>query len=98
MKHILENEKLTLFLEGELNSYNSESVEEEIEDIVKGNSFNSLALDMANLNYISSAGIRIVVRLKQNYDDTSLVNVPKSISDIFEMVGLPNMIKIEKLK
>lgn len=98
MKHNLENEKLTLFLEGELNSYNSEAIEEEIENIIKDNSFNSIVLDMGALNYISSAGIRIVVRLKQNYDDTSLVNVPKSIFDIFEMVGLPNMIKIEKAK
>ena len=97
MKHILENGKLTIFLVGELNSYSSEDVEREIEDIVSSNSFNAIALNMEGLNYISSAGIRIVVRLKQQYDDTSLVRVPKGIYEIFEMVGLTNMIKVEKI-
>ena len=52
---------------------------------------------MEKLNYISSAGIRIIVRLKQQFDDLSIVKVPKDIFDIFEMVGLQNMFKIEKL-
>ena len=98
MEHSLTNDKLTIFLKGELNSYNSEEVEEEIEELIKNNSFNAIVLDMKALDYISSAGIRIIVRLKQQYDDTSLVNVPSSINDIFEMVGLNKMIKIEKIK
>lgn len=98
MEHNLTNDKLTIFLKGELNSYNSEEVEEEIEELIKNNSFNAIVLDMKALDYISSAGIRIIVRLKQQYDDTSLVNVPSSINDIFEMVGLNKMIKIEKIK
>ena len=98
MEHSLTNDKLTIFLKGELNSYNSEEVEEEIEELIKNNSFNAIVLDMKALDYISSAGIRIIVRLKQQYDDTSLVNVPSSINDIFEMVGLNKMIKIDKIK
>ena len=97
MKHSVENNKLTLFLEGELNSFNSEDVEKEIETIINANSFEAIVVDLEKVSYISSAGIRIIVRLKQRYDDTSLVKVPGSIYDIFEMVGLPNMISIKKL-
>ena len=97
MKHSLENEKLTIFLEGELNSYNSEEVEKEIESIVKSNNFKSIDLDLENLRYISSAGLRIIVRLKQQYDNTVLKKVPSGVYDIFDMVGFQNIIEIERL-
>ena len=96
MKFTLENDKLILFLEGELNSYNSEEVEKEIESIVKANSFKSIVLDLENLSYISSAGLRIIVRLRQQCDETSLRKPSKSVMDIFKMVGFENLIKIEK--
>lgn len=97
MKSNVENEVLTIYLEGELNSYNSESVEKEIEEITSKNQFNAVVLDLEKVDYVSSAGIRIIVRLKQQFDDTTLVKVPKNIFEIFEMVGLQNMFKIEKL-
>ena len=97
MKHTLENETLTIYLEGELNSYCSEEVEKEIGNIVSNNSFKSLVLDLENLKYISSAGLRIIVRLKQQFDDTSLVKVPQVVYDVFDMVGFQKMLKIERL-
>ena len=97
MKHKLEGESLTIYLEGEINSYTSEDVEREIDKIVTENSFSSLILDLKDLSYISSAGLRIIVKLKQKYDDTSLVNVPSGVYDIFEMVGFDNMFKIVRL-
>ena len=65
MRHDLDNGILTLFLEGELNSYNAESVGKEINDIIKSNTFDSLVLDLDKLKYISSAGLRVVLVLKQ---------------------------------
>ena len=96
MKYTVENETLVVFLEGELNSYNSEDVEKELEMIVKKSSFKAIVLDLENLNYISSAGLRIIVRLKQQYSDTSVRKPAKSVMDIFRMVGFENIIKIEK--
>ena len=52
---------------------------------------------MGDLRYISSAGLRIIVRLKQNYDDTRLIRVPENIYSIFSMVGFQNIISIERL-
>lgn len=96
MRHVLENNKLTIYLEGELNSYNSEEVEKEIEEITKSNSFSSIVLDFKDLTYISSAGLRIVIRLKQLYDDTCIINAQKVVFDIFNMVGLTNAINIKQ--
>lgn len=97
MKNKLENGTLTIYLEGELNSYNSEEVEKELDSLTKGTTFNALVLDFENLSYISSAGLRIIVRLKQQFDNTKLVRVPKGVYDIFDMVGFQNIIDIERL-
>jgi len=97
MKHTLENNTLTFYLEGELNSYTSNDVEKEIETVMSENAFDKVVLDLKDLVYISSAGLRIIVRIKQRCDDTLLINTPSAIYDIFKMVGFQNMIKIEKL-
>lgn len=97
MKHTLENNTLTFYLEGELNSYTSNDVEKEIETAMSENAFDKVVLDLKDLVYISSAGLRIIVRIKQRCDDTSLINTPSGIYGIFKMVGFQNMIKIEKL-
>ena len=97
MKHTLENNTLTFYLEGELNSYTSKDVEKEIETAMSENTFDKVVLDLKDLVYISSAGLRIIVRIKQRCDDTSLINTPSGVYDIFKMVGFQNMIKIEKL-
>ena len=96
MKHSVENKTLTIFLEGELDSYTSEEVEKEIDALLKGGSYDSIVLNLQDLTYISSAGLRIIVRIKQQYDDTTLVKVPNGVYDIFQMVGFQNLIKIER--
>lgn len=97
MKHTLENDTLTFYLEGELNSFTSEAAEREIEAVTSANSFSRIVFDLKDLRYISSAGLRIIVRVKQRCDDTSLVNTPKPVYEVFAMVGFQNMIKIERL-
>ena len=95
MKSVIDNNILTIFLEGELNSSNAEDVEKEIEGLLSNGGFDKIRLDMNDLSYISSAGLRIIVRLKQQYDDTALINVPGDVYDVFKMVGFQNLLTIE---
>lgn len=96
MKNKVENGTLTIYLEGKINSYNAEDVEKEIDALLQKNELQAIRIDMADVEYISSAGLRIIVRIKQQYDDTVLTRVPNGVYDIFEMVGFPNLIKIER--
>ena len=96
MKHNLENETLFISLEGELNSYNSEEVEKAIDELLIRGGFKDIKIDMNDLVYISSAGLRIIVRIKQRYESTSLINVPDGVYDVLEMVGFPNLMRIER--
>ena len=96
MRHELANNVLTIYLEGELNSSNSEEVEKEIEGYLAAGGFSAIVMDFDHLRYISSAGLRIIARIKQNYDDLTLVKMSQDVFEIFEMVGFNDMIKIIK--
>jgi len=96
MRHELENNVLTIYLEGELNSSNSEEVEKEIEGYLAQGGFSSIVIDFDKLKYISSAGLRIIARIKQTYDDLTLVQMSQDVFEIFEMVGFNDMIEIKR--
>ena len=96
MKHTVEKETLTIFLEGELNSFTSDDADKEISELLKGQQYKAIRVDMGDLVYISSAGLRIIVRIKQQYDDVALINVPASVYEILTMVGFQNLMTIEQ--
>ena len=96
MEYKLNNDTLTIFLKGKINSSNSEETEEEINRILTGNSFKSLVFDLGELIYISSAGLRILLGVKQEYNDTKLIKVSDPIYEIFVMVGFDGVLTIER--
>lgn len=96
MNYNYDNEKLTIYLTGNIDSNNAESVGNEIEEIRNANKDGSLVLDAEELKYISSAGLRQILRLKKKQKDLKIVNVSSEIYDIFEMTGFSEMMEIQK--
>ena len=91
MDHSIKNEVLTIFLKGKINSSNSEETEQELDEIIAKTQFKSIVFD-----YISSAGLRILLRIKQEHEDTKLINVSDPIYEIFDMVGFAKFLNIER--
>ena len=96
MRFLIENNVLTLYLEGELNSYNADNVEKEIMAVLEGKTFDKLVLNFSRISYISSAGLRTVLKLKQLYDNFSIVETSLEVYDIFQMTGFVNIMDIKK--
>ncbi len=96
MKFELTNGTLTIFLAGRVDSSNAESVEKEIQSIIVANSAETLVLDAEDLAYISSAGLRVILRLRKANASMKIVNASSEVYDIFEMTGFTEMITIEK--
>ena len=96
MRFKLNDRVLTLYFEGELNSYNADNMEKEIEDIVSKQDFDTLYLDFSNLHYISSAGLRIILKLKQKYNDTHVIEASLEIYDVLNMTGFTNIMDVKK--
>ena len=96
MNKQLNNSTLTLFFKGEINSNNSESVAEEIEKTIAGESFEHLVFDFSKIIYLSSAGLRIMLRYKQKYD-LSIINCSMDVYDVFQMTGFTSIMSISKM-
>ena len=96
MKFELKENVLTLFLEGELNSYNADNIEKEIDSTLKDQKFDKLVLDFSRISYISSAGLRIMLKLKQTYGNVSIIETTLEVYDIFNMTGFTNIMDIKK--
>lgn len=91
-----ENDCLTIYLNGHIDSNNSEAIEQEIRKIINDNTFKNLILDGEELKYISSSGLRIILRLKKEYDDLKIINVSSEVYEIFDITGFSEMMTIEK--
>ena len=96
MRNALKDNILTLYLEGELNSYNADNVEKEIEGTIANQTFEKLVLDFSSISYISSAGLRIILKLKQKYQNVSIVETSLEVYDVFSMTGFTNIMDIKK--
>ena len=96
MKTKLEDNVLTVYLGGEINSYNADNIEKEINEAIKDQKFKKLVLDFASVSYVSSAGLRIILKLKQQYNDFSVVETSLEVYDIFNMTGFTNIMEVKK--
>jgi len=81
---------------GQVNSSNASTIESQIFDEVKDKIIDKLVLDFEEVTYISSAGLRVVLKLKQKYKDFSIINVSLDVYDVFQMTGFSDIMDIKK--
>ena len=90
-----EDGKLILALSGRIDSANASDVESQIRAEAEGFS-GELVLDADALEYISSAGLRVILRLKKLNGTTKIINVSSDVYEIFDMTGFTEMMDISK--
>ena len=91
-----DNGVLTVYMEGKLDTGTAPQAEAEIEADVK--TARKLVLDFKDLNYLSSAGLRMILMLNkkmQGKDGMTVRNVNDSIMEIFDMTGFNSILQIE---
>lgn len=91
-----ENGILTIELCGRIDSTNADEISRETDDIISSNTFNSIILDAEDLSYISSAGLRIILKIRKTNPEMKIINANSEVYDIFDMTGFTEMIKVEK--
>ncbi|MBR0351678.1 MAG: anti-sigma factor antagonist [Oscillospiraceae bacterium] len=87
---------LLLTLSGHIDSANAAAVEEEITKLRSEFPEGSITVDCDDLEYISSAGLRILLRLRKTVPDLTVINVSSEVYEVFEMTGFTEMINIQK--
>ena len=88
--------ELVLELKGHIDSANSAMVEDRINVIKEGHEIDRIVVDCEKLEYISSAGLRIILRLKKNVADTSLINVSTDVYEVLDVTGFTEMMDVKK--
>lgn len=96
MKATNENKTLTVFFNGRIDSSNAEEKEKELNSCIAENSFKNLVFDVEELEYVSSAGLRMILRARKNYPSLKIVNASAEVYEIFDMTGFTEMIPVEK--
>ena len=89
-------QNLIIFPEGRIDSYSAEAIGNEIFNIAEKENFEKLILDFSKVNYISSAGLRVVLKIKQRYSDCSVIETSLEVYDTFAMTGFTEMMDIRK--
>jgi len=91
-----ENGKATFALEGRLDTITAPDLEKKLKDALDGVS--QLTLDFEKLNYISSAGLRVLLSTQKTMNrqgEMKLIHVNETILEIFEVTGFSDILTIE---
>ena len=96
MNSKFENNVLTIYMEGNVDTTNAEAVGAEFESIRAEHPEGQLILDLEDLHYISSAGLRQILRLKKREKDLKLINCSSEVYEVFDMTGFAEMMDISK--
>ena len=87
---------INLDLTGRIDSNNAAAVEQTLMAAVTGRPDAPVLLDAEKLEYISSAGLRVLLHLKKTNKDLRIINVCPEVYEILEMTGFTEMVQIEK--
>ena len=92
-----EESHMTIMLEGELNTPAAAQFEASYEQNKSG--INEVSIDMQKLTYITSAGLRVLLAIRQDMDDVNgqmiVYQVPDEIMDVFEVAGFSTFLNIQ---
>ncbi len=87
---------MTIQLQGRIDSNNAAQVEKEIMEQLAGQSGAFVELDAAGLEYISSAGLRVLLRIRKAFPDMRITGVNSEVYEILDMTGFTEMMSVEK--
>jgi anti-sigma B factor antagonist len=89
-----ENNTIILAVEGRIDTTTAPQLEAEVKSSTE--SAECIVIDFSNVEYISSAGLRVLLMLKQMNDAIKLVKVSDEIYDIFDITGFADIFDIER--
>lgn len=96
IEKITNGSELTIKVGGRLDTVTAPELEKEIKDSVAG--IETLVLDLVALEYISSAGLRVILTSQKimNKQGSMIVkNANETVTEIFEITGFCDVLTIE---
>ena len=92
----IDKDILYIALEGRIDASNASQAEEKIFSIKNENPGKHTVVDADNLEYISSAGLRVILKLRKEEPKLAIINVAPDVYEVFDMTGFTDMVTVEK--
>ena len=93
----LEGEKMTVILDGELNTLTAPKLQSALQDDL--DQITELTIDLSAVRYISSAGLRVILEAEQELEDrgggVTVRGAREEVREVFEVTGFDEMIHLE---
>lgn len=92
----IENGNVTLMISGRLDTTTAPELEKTLDSVLDGTK--ELVFDMAGLEYISSAGLRVILKAQKTMNaqgSMKLTGVNDSIMEVFDITGFLDILTIE---
>ncbi|MEE0898760.1 MAG: STAS domain-containing protein, partial [Acutalibacteraceae bacterium] len=92
----IDKDILYISVEGRIDVSNAAEAEEKIFNIKNDNPGKHTVVDADKLEYISSAGLRVILRLRKEEPKLAIINVASDVYEVFDMTGFTDMVTVEK--
>ena len=92
----INGEALTLIVSGRLDTQTAPELENELDSVLAD--IKELTFDFANLEYVSSAGLRVILKAQKAMNaqgSMKLTGVNDSIMEVFDITGFLDILTIE---
>ena len=92
----INNESATLIVSGRLDTQTAPELEKELDSVLAD--IKELIFDFANLEYVSSAGLRVILKAQKAMNaqgSMKLTGVNDSIMEVFDITGFLDILTIE---
>ena len=92
----INGEALTLIVSGRLDTQTAPELEKELDSVLAD--IKELTFDFANLEYVSSAGLRVILKAQKAMNaqgSMKLTGVNDSIMEVFDITGFLDILTIE---
>lgn len=93
----LEGDKLTVAVEGRLDTVTAPDLESELKSALEG--VKELVMDFTKLEYISSAGLRVLLAAFKKMDakggKMKLTNINEMVREVLDVTGLMSVLTVE---
>ena len=92
----IDKDILYIAVEGRVDASNAADAEKKIFEIKNTNSDKHVVLDADKLEYVSSAGLRVILKLRKEAPKLAIINVIPEVYEVFDMTGFTDMVTVEK--
>lgn len=91
-----ENGKLVVELAGKVDSGNAGELEQQLNEAIPADTTDEVVIDVADLAYISSAGLRVLLKLRKRLGGLAIVEANPEVYEIFEVTGFTELLDVHK--